>query len=289
MLTFLPTPIGNLADITLRSLQVLADAEVIMCEDVRVGKKLLSLLEKNPLIQSNFPAIFTSKQFVSFHSHNEKEFLDLLEEDFFQKNVVFMSDAGMPCVSDPGMSLVAYMISKDLPYDVLPGASAGVNAYCSSGIISDGFLFAGFLPHKQKDRRERISNLAQGIMTLQQEIVIVIYESPHRILQSLEDICFLYPDAYLFAIKEMTKMHQKYFCGSASDVLEQVRKANTSGEWALLLRVEKKLEPSLSLSSVEQMDLPPKIKAKILAKLENEDVKTIYEKICKQEIKKCRK
>lgn len=282
MLTLLPTPIGNLADITLRSLQILADSEVIMCEDVRVGKKLLSLLEKNPLIQNNFSAIFNPKQFVSFHSHNEKEFLASVDEAFFEKNIVFMSDAGMPCVSDPGMSLVNYMISKNLPYDVLPGSSAAVSAYCFSGIMSDGFLFAGFLPHKQKDRRERISNLAQGVATLQQEVVIVMYESPHRILNSLEDISFLYPNAYLFAIKEMTKVYQRYFCGSATSVLEQIKKSNTSGEWVLVMNVEKTLQPSLSLSEVEQMELPPKIKAKILAKLQNEDVKTIYEKICKQ-------
>ncbi|PAF54204.1 16S rRNA (cytidine(1402)-2'-O)-methyltransferase [Helicobacter sp. 13S00482-2] len=282
MLTLLPTPIGNLADITLRALKVLADSDVLMCEDIRVSKKLISLLEKNPLVQDNFPTIFDTKQFISFHSHNEKEFLASVDKSFFEKNVVFMSDAGMPCVSDPGVSLVAYAINNNIPYDVLPGASAGVNAYCFSGIHSDGFLFTGFLPHKQKDRKDHISNIIKGISTLDQDIVIVMYESPHRILKSLEDIASLYPDADLFAIKEMTKVHQKFFHGKTIDVLEQIKKSNISGEWALVMSVEKVLEPSLSLTQVVQMDMPPKIKAKILAKLENKDIKTIYEEICKE-------
>ncbi|MDO7252946.1 16S rRNA (cytidine(1402)-2'-O)-methyltransferase [Helicobacter cappadocius] len=282
MLTLLPTPIGNLADITLRSLQVLADSDVIMCEDVRVGKKLISLLEKNSLIKDNFPKIFDSKQFIPFHSHNEKEFLDSIHRGFFEKNIVFISDAGMPCVSDPGMSLVAYAMSENIPYDVLPGVSASVSAYCFSGIVSDGFLFAGFLPHKQKDRKERIANLMQGISILQQDVVIVVYESPHRILDSLGDIVCLYPNIHLFAIKEMTKLHQKFFYGKAVDVLEEIKKVNTNGEWVLVMNVEKKIEPSLTLAQISQMDIPPKVKAKILAKLENKDIKSIYERICKE-------
>lgn len=280
MLTLLPTPIGNLADITFRTLQVLAEADILMCEDIRVSKKLISLFKKNPIISEHFCSIFEKKEFISFHSHNEQEFLSNISKDFFnQRNIVFMSDAGMPCVSDPGMSLVAYAIKNKIPYDVLPGASAGISAYCSCGFDTEGFLFAGFLPHKQKDRRERILNLLQGSSRLDQRICVVMYESPHRILNTLEDIALLAPNALLFAIKEMTKIHQKYFIGSSAEVYAQIKGSNISGEWALVLLSDEKAERSLTCAQILQMDIPPKIKAKIVSKLQNEDVKSVYEKI----------
>ncbi|PAF42605.1 16S rRNA (cytidine(1402)-2'-O)-methyltransferase [Helicobacter sp. 11S03491-1] len=281
MLTFLPTPIGNLADITLRSLEVLANADVVMCEDVRVSKKLIKLLGKNPIAQQYFHGIFNQKQFISFHSHNQEDFLNSIEVDFFHEHhIAFMSDAGMPCVSDPGAILVAYALKNGIDYDVLPGCSAGVNAYCFCGFVSDGFLFAGFLPHKQKDRQQRIDNFLQTIGSFEQNISIVVYESPHRILESLEDIVLLAPEIKLFAIKEMTKIHQKFFVGKSSEVLSQIRQSNTNGEWVLVLEGGKTKEATLSSNQILQMDLPPKIKAKLLSKLQNTDAKTIYEKIC---------
>ncbi|PAF45045.1 16S rRNA (cytidine(1402)-2'-O)-methyltransferase [Helicobacter sp. 11S02596-1] len=283
MLTLLPTPIGNLADITLRALQALGEANVVMCEDIRVTKKLIALFGKNPIIAEHFSAIFEKKDFVSFHSHNEKDFFKNLTQDFFhQNNVVYMSDAGMPCVSDPGISLIAYAIANNIPYDVLPGASAGVVAYASCGFDAQGFLFAGFLPHKQKERRERILNLLQGCAYLEQSIPIVMYESPHRILDTLEDLALLTPNARLFAIKEMTKMHQKYFIGQAREVCAQIESLNTSGEWVLVLFSDTKMERSLSSAQILQLDIPPKIKAKILSKLQNEDTKSLYKKISMQ-------
>ncbi|PAF52785.1 16S rRNA (cytidine(1402)-2'-O)-methyltransferase [Helicobacter sp. 13S00477-4] len=287
MLTFLPTPIGNLADVTIRTLQVLAQASILMCEDIRVSKRLVSLFKKNPLIQSNFSHIFVEKEFVSFHSHNEKEFLHNIQRDFFVKNnVVFMSDAGMPCVSDPGMSLVAYAIENNITYDVLPGPCAAINAYCFSGIKTDGFLFGGFLPPKQQDRKNRIINLLESCARFEQNISIILYESPHRILESLEDIASLCPDVYLYAIKEMTKIHQKYFVGLSSEVFSQIKTSNISGEWVLVLKSNRDVEPTLSLHQIQHLDIPPKIKAKILGKLQNADIKSIYKKICEQSDKR---
>lgn len=283
MLTLLPTPIGNLSDISIRSLEALSFADVIMCEDVRVSKKLILLFEKNPIISKHFPEIFNHKQFISFHSHNEDEFLQHTKKDFFlNQKVVFMSDAGMPCISDPGSKLVEYAMMNQIPYDILPGACAAVSAYCFSGFIKNGFLFAGFLPHKQKDRKDRIYNLLQTLCVCEDDYCIVVYESPHRIIDSLKNICCVAPECNLFAIKEMTKLHQKYFRGKPSQVLEEVSSSNTNGEWCLVFYGEKDLEPTLNISQIHSMDIPPKIKAKLLSKITQENSKDIYEKLLKE-------
>lgn len=281
MLTLLPTPLGNLGDISLRSLQALQKANILMCEDVRVTKKLLQLLSKVVLIKTNFPEIFEVKKFLSFHSHNQEEFLRNIDLEFFKQNdIVFMSDAGMPCVSDPGMELVAYAQRHSIVYDVLPGASASVSAYCFSGFGAEGFVFAGFLPHKQKDRRERMAQLLQKVSSFSQDIALIVYESPHRIIDSLSDLVAIAPKTKVFAIKEMTKIHQRFFTGLSVEVLKQVSESNISGEWVLVLQGEKSQEKMLSLTQIEEMSLPPKIKAKLISKIENVDIKIVYDRIC---------
>ena len=150
MLCLVPTPIGNLEDISKRSLQVLQECELIFCEDTRVTKKLLSLLgEKNNLD-------FSNKEYKSYHSHNEKKVLETLTKETFTKNVVYVSDAGMPCVSDPGATLVDYCIQNDIKYDVLPGANAVLTAYAMSGFTHTTFSFHGFLDHKGKTRASKL-------------------------------------------------------------------------------------------------------------------------------------
>ncbi|PAF48051.1 16S rRNA (cytidine(1402)-2'-O)-methyltransferase [Helicobacter sp. 12S02634-8] len=284
MLTLLPTPMGNLDDITLRSLRALEQADVLLCEDVRVSKKLLALLAKNPMIHQHFPKISQTKEMVSFHSHNQAKYISNLSAELFERNVVYMSDAGMPCVSDPGAALVAYAIQNNIAYDILPGGSACVGAYCASGFESDGFLFAGFLPHKQKEKITRLSNLLTSAAFLDQKIPIIVYESPHRIIDTLENIAKLAGDMQIFAIKEMTKMHQKYFIGSAKEVYTQIQSSNTNGEWVLVLLGTQKPERTLSATQITQMDLPPKIKAKLLSKLQDIPTKNLYEQISKKEL-----
>ena len=139
MLCLVPTPIGNLEDISKRSLKALLEAELIFCEDTRVTKKLLNLLALK------YELDFSQKEFKSFHSHNEKEILKNLTKDTFTKNVVYCSDAGMPCISDPGASLVDWCIQNDVEYDVIPGANAILTAFAMSGFTSSEFTFFGFL------------------------------------------------------------------------------------------------------------------------------------------------
>lgn len=273
MLTLSATPIGNLKDITWRALEALAGCDVCLCEDVRVGKRLLFLLKQQewatPLRSTQ------EKQFLPFHSHNQEVFLRQTPPNFFtDQEVVFISDAGMPCVSDPGAKLVAFAQEHNIAYEVLPGASACVGAYSASGFESGGFAFVGFLPPKAQDRRACLAKLkGQGE-------VFVFYESPKRLLDTLEDLSALFSHSSLFAIKELSKLHEQRFKGSVLEVATQLKALQGSkallGEWVLVLHCQEEAEASLSYTQISQMSLPPKIKAKLLAQLTNTAPKTLY-------------
>ncbi|BCZ16872.1 Ribosomal RNA small subunit methyltransferase I RsmL [Helicobacter sp. NHP19-003] len=273
MLTLSATPIGNLRDITWRALEALAGCAVCLCEDVRVGKRLLFLLKQQewatPLRSAQ------EKRFLPFHSHNQEAFLRQTPPNFFtDQEVVFISDAGMPCVSDPGAKLVAFAQEHNLPYEILPGASACVGAYSASGFESAGFNFVGFLPPKARDRCALLANL-KG-----QAGVFVFYESPQRLLDTLADLSALFSHSHLFAIKEVSKLHEQRFKGPVLEVATQLRALQHSkalhGEWVLVLQNQEEAEPSLSYTQIAQMSLPPKIKAKLLAQLTNTAPKALY-------------
>ncbi|GAA7134943.1 16S rRNA (cytidine(1402)-2'-O)-methyltransferase [Helicobacter pylori] len=277
MLYFLPTPIGNLADITLRALEVLERCEVFLCEDTRVSKRLLHLLAQNPIISHSFPNIATQKrEFIAFHSHNDWEFLNKIELSFFDKEIAVMSDAGMPSLSDPGMSLAAYASKHNIPYDVLPGANALTTAFCASGFLEGRFFYAGFLPHKSKERRLKIAKILNALAYLEEKTPVVFYESPHRLLETLKDLNDLAKGMHLFAAKELTKLHQQYYLGEISQIIERLQQNNIQGEWVLVLLNEKKIEPCMGLSALLELDLPPKIKAKIEAAMTQKNAKELY-------------
>lgn len=144
MLAFVPTPIGNLGDISFRTIEVLKDTELILCEDTRVTKKLLNL------ISTKLDLTFPNFDFISLHSHNEKQFLTQQNKELLEnKKCVYMSDAGMPCVSDPGALLVEFCIKNEIDYDVLPGANAILTAYASSGFSHTSFTFLVFYHIKE--------------------------------------------------------------------------------------------------------------------------------------------
>ncbi len=283
MLYLLPTPLGNLRDITLRTLDILNMADILLCEDTRVTKKLLTLLSKDTLIAQNFPNINEQKPMFSLHSHNEKNFLQdemlsKLQIDLQNQTIVYMSDAGMPCISDPGARLIEYARDRGIDYDVVPGGSAVVLAYAISGIDSDGFIFGGFLPHKREERRGCLAEFFERL-DMAKKISVIFYESPHRILDSLRDIAFVDSQCQVFAIKEMTKLNQKVFQGRVDSVLKDLESKNIQGEWVLVLRPQIRLKEMIGLSEIRQMDIPPKIKAKLIAKISSEDTKTIYQQI----------
>ena len=272
MLTFVPTPIGNLEDISFRSIKALKDAELILCEDTRVTKQLLNLLNQKLNLD-----IDTNKQFLSVHSHNEEKFITASHIDIYKnQNVAYVSDAGMPCVSDPGALLVDFCLKNNIPYDVIPGANALLTAYAMSGFNEKEFTFFGFLPHKPTNRKSPLEAIMNS------EYLTILYESPHRIIQLLEEINSLNSDKEIFAVKELTKMHQRHFKGKISDILKQFNckdsKVDTRGEWVVIVdSCERNDGEKITISDIKSLDLPPKQKAKLIAKMTGQNIKDIYE------------
>ncbi len=271
MLTFVPTPIGNLEDISFRSLQALKDAELILAEDTRVTKQLLNLINQ----KLNFQINTDSKQFLSVHSHNETKFTsDQFINTFKEQNCAYVSDAGMPCVSDPGAILVNFCIQNKIPYDVIPGANALLTAYAMCGFNQKEFLFYGFLPHKAVNRKSPLASLMNN------EYLTILYESPHRIIQLLDEIYALDPQKEVFLVKELTKIYQRSFKGKIEDIIDEVKQSDTRGEWVVILNsVEKNLGEHLTNEDIKELNIPPKQKAKLLSKMTGKPVKEIYESL----------
>ena len=268
MLTLVPTPIGNLEDISSRALDALKSAELFFCEDTRVTKRLLNLLS------SRYNLTFICDSFQSLHHHNEQKVLKALDKNLLlDKNVVYVSDAGMPCVSDPGSTLVEYCIQNEIPYDVIPGANAVLTAFAMSGFNTTEFSFFGFLPHKGKDRHEKL------LKVLNSEFLTILYESPHRLLKLLEELAKIEPSRILFLAKELTKLHQKTFKKTALELYEEFKDLNIRGEWVVVLQNKPSAGSILELSDISELDLPPKQKAKLISKLTGRKTKEVYQEI----------
>lgn len=270
MIYFIPTPIGNLKDISLHALEVLRECEILLCEDTRVSRSLINLLNER------FNADIQISKFIPFHTHNENEFFTNLEPSFFDKNVAFLSDAGMPGISDPGVGLIRYALKNGINYEVLSGANAALLAIVSSGLVDKEFIFLGFLPNTGKERKIAIQNALNLAYTA------VIYESPKRILELVESIAKLEPERELFAIKEATKKFETKFKNSAKNLALELKNANLSGEWSLVISSAKNVSfERISVDDINDLDIPPKIKAKLLSKITGENAKKIYENIIK--------
>jgi len=268
LLSLVPTPIGNIGDISLRAIEVLSEADVLLCEDTRVTKKLINIL------QERYNTTFKPNQeFISLHSHNEKSFVEKLEPSFFEQNVIYVSDAGMAGVSDPGQLLVRYAIDNEIKYDVLPGANAVLTAFIASGFIQTKMLFWGFLPHKGKDREQSLSDaLGSGHTT-------VLYESPHRLDKLLRELDELQPNTEIFLAKELTKKYQKYMHATPKDALE-ILKDKIRGEWVVVLPSNDAQNSSaISQKDILELDLPLKAKAKLICKITGENTKRCYNRL----------
>ncbi len=265
MLTLVPTPIGNLDDLSFRSLEALRCAELFFCEDTRVTKKLLHLLE------TKFNTTFPCQDFRSLHHHNEQKVLNTLDpNELKSKSCVFVSDAGMPCISDPGATLVQYCIENNIEYDVLPGANAVLTAFAMSGFENHQFSFYGFLPHKGSHRTQELQKV------LNSSTVPILYESPHRLLKLLEELYKEVPNRRLFLAKEITKLHQKTFKGTCLELYQELKKTAIKGEWVVILEPIVFTGEMITLEDIESLDCPPKQKAKLIAKFTGKNVKEIY-------------
>ena len=213
-----PTPIGNLADITHRSLSVLIDVELILCEDTRVSRKLL-----------NHYDIDTPTK--SYHMHNEHRMVDGLVEQLQQGlSMALISDAGTPAISDPGFLLVRACLQAGLSVITLPGPTAFIPALIQSGFPSDRFVFEGFLPHK-KGRKSRLTQLEKENKT------IVLYESPHRILKTLTQcVEVMGPDRPASISRELTKAFEETIRGTLEELEAHFTVHPPKGEFVLVIQ-----------------------------------------------------
>ena len=213
------TPIGNLEDITLRALRVLKEVDVIACEDTRQTQKLL-----------NHFAITTRT--TSYHEHNEMtKSAELVKEMQEGASVALVTDAGMPGISDPGYRLITLAIRHQVPVVPVPGASAFLSALVASGLPTDSFRFSGFLPAKRGERREALEGIKSSPRTQ------VFYEAPHRIVETLEDVVeVLGSGRHVVVAREVTKLHEEFLRGRASEVLENLKaRESVKGEITLLI------------------------------------------------------
>jgi 16S rRNA (cytidine1402-2'-O)-methyltransferase len=219
ILYIVPTPIGNLEDVTLRALRILKECDLIACEDTRRSLKLLSYFE-------------ISKPLISFYSYNEQHKLEqILDKMANGKKVALISDAGTPGISDTGYTLVKEAIGKGIKIEVLPGASAVTTALVGSGLPTDGFIFCGFLKRKPGKMRKELLEL----LNLQK--TIVFYESPHRILKTVELCLNIFEEnARICLAREITKKFEEYIRGTIKEVLEDIKnRQNLLGEFVVLI------------------------------------------------------
>lgn len=226
-LYIVPTPIGNLEDITYRAVRLLAEVAVIACEDTRVTGRLLEHLK------------IERKRLFSLHARNEHgrigELLKLLRTGH---SVALVSDAGTPGISDPGSALVRATIEAGLDVESLPGPNAAITALAASGLSTRSFVFEGFLPHK-KGRQTRLKELARYRET------IILYESPHRLLRTLGDLCEHFdPSRNAVIGRELTKLYEEYNRSTLAELLADYEsRPSVKGEIVLLVEGREKSTP----------------------------------------------
>ena len=216
-LYLVPTPIGNLQDMTFRSVQILKEVDLICAEDTRNTGLLLKHFE------------IETKQY-SFHEHNAYEKIpDLLERLKSGLSLAQVSDAGMPSISDPGHDLVKAAIAEDIPVVALPGASAGITALIASGLAPQPHIFYGFLPRK---KGQQIDFFKEKLSYPETQI---FYESPYRVADTLENMHEVYGNRQVTLVRELTKLYEEYQRGSISEVLDYITSNPLKGECLLIV------------------------------------------------------
>jgi 16S rRNA (cytidine1402-2'-O)-methyltransferase len=218
MLYIVATPIGNLQDISLRAIEVLKNCHLIAAEDTRKTKILLDHFQ-------------IQKALISYFEYNrlrkENQILELLKDN---KDIVLVSEAGTPGISDPGVHLVDLAIKNNIPITCIPGPCALINALVLSGLPTDKFIFAGFLPRKDGPQKKKLLELANIGFT------VIIYESPHRVVRLLENIQEALGDRQVAACREMTKKFEEIKRDKISNLIEHFKKVSPRGEFTIIFR-----------------------------------------------------
>lgn len=237
ILYLIATPIGNLEDITLRAIETLKEVDIIAAEDTRHSLKLLNHLN-------------ISKPLISYHRHNEdvktKDLINKLKEG---KNIGLITDAGTPGISDPGEEVVKEAIENNIKVVPIPGPCAAINALIASGLSTKEFIFYGFLPLNSKLRKEKFEDIES------QNKTIIIYEAPHRLISTLQEIENKFGNIKIVVAKELTKLHEEFIRGTIDYVLSKI--TEPKGEYILIFEMhskskkEKEIE-KINLLSVEE-------------------------------------
>lgn len=213
----IPTPIGNLGDITLRTIEILRELDVLYCEDTRVTVKLLNYLEIKKTLRT-----YTDYNFEK----EKKHILDLIESG---KKVGIVSDAGMPCISDPGYQLLEYLKENNINIEILPGPSAFVLPMVYAGFASMQYTFWGFISKNKAQAKRDIAEICQN------KYNTIIYESPHQLIKTLEMIGTLDNERKVLVARELTKIYEEYVSGEISEIIEYFKENKPRGEFIIIV------------------------------------------------------
>ena len=268
------TPIGNLEDITLRAINVLKSVDLIAAEDTRHTLKLLNHLE-------------ISKPLISYHRHNEeiktKELINKLLEG---KNIALVSDAGTPVISDPGGEIVKEAIKEEIKIIPIPGPCALITALIASGMDAKEFTFIGFLPQNKKNRKEKLEQIKNAENTL------ILYEAPHKLLQTLEELKSIIDKRKVVLARELTKIHEEFKMGTIEELQKDI--INPKGEYVIIIEKNEKTKEQIKLENLnnltieehykyyEETGLDKKEIIKKVAKDRNLNKNEVYKKFLKQ-------
>src|SRR6266478_2507890 len=226
MLYVVATPIGNLADITLRALKVLKDVDVIAAEDTRRSGLLLKHVE-------------IQKPFVSYHEHNEAaRTAELIERLARGDNIALITDAGTPGLSDPGLRLIRECINRDLPFTIIPGPSSILTALLGSGFATGKFSFRGFLPVKSSQRERELGEAAE------REETTIFFESPYRLVKTLAACLDIMPERQLCVARELTKKFEEFRRGTAAELLAHYQAHRPRGEIVFMVSATTEASPT---------------------------------------------
>ena len=270
MIYFICTPIGNLNDISLRSIEILNSSDLIYAEDTRKAKKIF---DKYKIHKTSF----------SFNDHNEKsKTKNIIKEAKKGKIISLISDAGAPLVCDPGYILVNECIRENIEYSVIPGPSSIINSLLLSGLTTNKFMFLGFVPRKDSERKKVFEN------NLKNDATLVFFESPKRLVKTLSVMQKIYTSTRRVVIcREMTKKYEEVLRGSISEIHKQISKRKIKGEICLLIEGDKSFtESSMNLNS-EIKDLAlkkmsPNEAAKLISSITKQNKRDIYKWLIKK-------
>ncbi|AHH45497.1 16S rRNA (cytidine(1402)-2'-O)-methyltransferase [Mesomycoplasma bovoculi] len=231
-ITLVATPIGNLQDMSLRAIETLKNSDIILCEDTRNSSILLNFYQ------------IDNANLVSYHKFNETKMLEKIEQWLnLDKNISIISDAGMPLISDPGHILVNWCHNNNIEVDAIGGGSAIINAFVLSGFPIP-FVFKGFFD-------SRVSKIQNQIANLEYDNSYIFFVSPHKLLEVLKQIDFVYKDELkVFLVKELTKKFQKYFLGSAKQILDQIG-SSFKGEYTIILCKPSKIKSKIKINKYQ--------------------------------------